>query len=578
MESPVSGISEDEKVTESEEEPVSEEENSKSSDSDVSGRVSRLSKTVRGMGDMLLALQESTNRILEAMGQKGPHTASKTSKKISNPKTKSDRETSSELHTLMQESGNFEEMNSPAIKNKFDTIPTDRQSRRESKLITSMRYNITRAEMSEVVNMKSAEPFTSRLNKLSPGTFLHWYTKWNEHMTRSRCYSDPTSLISDEIRETLMDNNDLTIEQFHELEPEDFIKIVAKEVKCRSKSHYAQVMLKCYGRMETLDFKGVLPNKHKAFYQGILKRRTYFFRVFEFLNFSNSVHIPLVKGDKGLAKLFMSTIDKEYCESVLLEVDPKKAYKSIKVFIETFMAIAKSHYLLAEAACAIPYQSKGYMESDDEDSKKSYTNFAKKNGSSSAMRDTSSYKANEKPSIRNLYTPHKGKGEYNREKSVYFIDQSDNRDQTPVQAPLSDASDPHDRYLQKTCPTPMRKQGPDSDDEYLLEKEYEYHQAPFVEDYSLADVNIPPDRSEHTRTLYMVGQDGETRPRGCIYYSLFGNCVRGTNCPNVDGHNAEGRIRTGVYLRTKIDEIPNIPVSGSRGPVKILTRDRPGSK
>ena len=90
-----------------------------------------------------------------------------------------------------------------------------------------------------------------------------------------------------------MDSTGCIMEEFHELEPDSFIEMVADQIKCRSKSHFATTMKNCYGKLEILDLKGVVPNTHRNFYEG--QRRTYFFRVFEFLNISNSAYTPLVK-------------------------------------------------------------------------------------------------------------------------------------------------------------------------------------------------------------------------------------------------------------------------------------------
>ena len=100
-------------------------------------------------------------------------------------------------------------------------------------------------------------------------------------MHRTGCYTAPTSLISEEIRETLLESNGCTIEEFHELQPDEFIQMVADQIRCRSKSHFASIMKACYGKLEMLDFKGVVPNTHRHFFEGLLKRRTSFFRVFE---------------------------------------------------------------------------------------------------------------------------------------------------------------------------------------------------------------------------------------------------------------------------------------------------------
>ena len=45
-------------------------------------------------------------------------------------------------------------------------------------------------------------------------------------MHRTGCYMAPTSLISDEIREILLENNGYTVEEFHDLQPDKFIQMI----------------------------------------------------------------------------------------------------------------------------------------------------------------------------------------------------------------------------------------------------------------------------------------------------------------------------------------------------------------
>ena len=526
--------------------------------------VSELWRVVRGISEVLARLEESNTQLVAQTARKTGNTTSVplAKKSTRKAKTKSDESTSSELHDLMSESGNFDEMRSPPIKKRFQTDRTDRKTRRESRLITSMKYNSTRADMAKVYNMKTTEPFAMRLTKLTPSAFLNWFTKWNEHMHRTGCYTAPTSLVSEEIRETLMDSIGCTMEDFHELEPDQFIEIVADQIKCRSKSHFATIMKNCYGKLEVLDFKGVVPNTHRHFFEGLLKRRTYFFRVFEFLNISNSAYTPLVKGDMGLAKILMSTIGKRYCDQVLLEIDPKTDYKSIKKFTDAFMAIAKRHYELGDASCAVPYEQKGYMDDQEEDgqkptfkSSKSYVPYKRGSEGFQKTKDTKPFK--------------KG-GEYGHVKPVYFMEQSDRSDSSSSDEAGCKSADSDSRMAKTPKGAYQRPRQPDSDDEEESTLEEDARKTPIVEDYSLAEANIPPDRTSETRALFMVGNDGETRPRGCMYYAIFGNCLKGIKCMNADGHNPEARARTGAWLQTKLDEIPKV---GSKGPVKILSRD-----
>ena len=53
-------------------------------------------------------------------------------------------------------------------------------------------------------------------------------------MTRHKTYTPPTSLVTQEIREILMVNNGLTVEQVHKVKPDDFIHMMADEIRCLS--------------------------------------------------------------------------------------------------------------------------------------------------------------------------------------------------------------------------------------------------------------------------------------------------------------------------------------------------------
>ena len=122
------------------------------------------------------------------------------------------------------------------------------------------------------------------------------------------------------------------------------------------------------------------------------------------------------------------------------------------------------------------------------------------------------------------------------------MDQSDKSDPEPGEHSEAKTTDPG-RSLHK-MPLSMTQLhwDPDSDvDEVDSDLGEQCHTTPVVEDYSLADGNIPPDRTLVTRALLLVGNDGETRLRGCTYYTIFGNCRKGVNYANADGHTPEAQ-------------------------------------
>ena len=60
-----------------------------------------------------------------------------------------------------------------------------------------------------------------------------------------------------------------------------------------------------------------------------------------------------------------------------------------------------------------------------------------------------------------------------------------------------------------------------------------------------------------------------------MYYTIFGSCLKGTRCNNADGHTPEGRVRTGAWLKEKLNEIPH---PGPKGPVKLMNGDQRGPR
>ena len=251
---------------------------------------------------------------------------------------------------------------------------------------------------------------------------------------------------------------------------------------------------------------------------------------------------------------------------LLLHLFLKAAYKSIKKFIDAFLAVAKRHYELGDASCAVPYERKGYMEDREEDgSKPAFQNpkpYVPYKGKLGSSRPNEAFQTRKEPS-------------YVKEKPVYFMEQSDMSDPEPSDHSETELAD--SEALMHKNPQPVAKmvRDPDSDDEEIDSDHGERsHKTPVIEDYSLAEANIPPDRSSATRALFMVGNDGETRPRGCMYYTIFGNCLKGVKCANADGHTPEARVRTAAWLKSKLDEIPKV---GTNGPARILSRESRGS-
>ena len=66
-----------------------------------------------------------------------------------------------------------------------------------------------------------------------------------------------------------MVNKGLTIEQFHKVKPNDFIRMVTDTIRL-SKRHCATLKLESCSVFPPVPFDKVLPNTHREYYQGVL--------------------------------------------------------------------------------------------------------------------------------------------------------------------------------------------------------------------------------------------------------------------------------------------------------------------
>jgi hypothetical protein len=207
-----------------------------------------------------------------------------------------------------------------------------------------MMYNIQRSEAQNVYKMVTAEPFTKKLSKLDITHFLWWYTNWNDHMILNRTYTEPTNLVSAHIREILCENNDISLEDFHALEPDDFIYLISKELKIYSIAEFHEKMMESYGAMAKISFHAGHGIAAQAeFYNGLLARKNYFRKCLELLSIHSSKFAPPMKEDYGLVKIFTSTLDVSYVKSMQLEMRRVEESESITDYILAFCEVAKVH-------------------------------------------------------------------------------------------------------------------------------------------------------------------------------------------------------------------------------------------
>jgi hypothetical protein len=297
---------------------------------------------------------------------------------------------------------------------------------------------------------------------------------------------------------------------------------------------------------------------------------------------SNHKYKPDMKGDDGLVAIFCSTICPRYVKSLKQEMKPMNTYKKIEDFIQDFLREAKRHMEIAREATTIPYHAPGFRG-----------NVAK------PYTKPSLPSTDPKPYVKPYVKPTGSSHDYDRRK-----DSSSDYDRR------GNAPKPYVKFRQDVRNmdhevSHMEREWYESDpDEDLGEHDLDALASIFQQDSiarshpshpdtsldtdtdqddscsnSISTTSTPtptaPDdsRSKAQAALHFLEGD-KTDNRGCIFYALYGKCMRGDQCQNKQAHNPTSSAKTREWIVSKCNETARLEAGGA---VKLMTRDRPGA-
>jgi hypothetical protein len=178
-------------------------------------------------------------------------------------------------------------------------------------------------------------------------------------MVTYKTFTEPTNLVSASIREQLCENNDMSLEDFHALHPDDFIYMVSKELKIYTRKEFHEKMMEAYSSMTKISFQGNQGVEAQAeFYSALLARKNYFRKCLELLSIHSARFVPEMKGEYGLVRIFTSTLELSYVKEMQLEMLRIEEYKGITEYINAFCKVAKEHLDLARRYSRCPKANK----------------------------------------------------------------------------------------------------------------------------------------------------------------------------------------------------------------------------
>ena len=425
---------------------------------------------------------------------------------------------------------------------------SDKDNKRKSAFMKAVSQTTALAERRQVV-VQMATPSHSKvwLSSTELSEYCRFVNNWFDWEIKHGIKLEPTLIIADHVRTTLMYNNDMTEQDFSDLRPEDFCALMAKETQVLSKVQFHQTFKHALRDVKVLLWEKVKPNSHELFFQGVLRRKKIYLRTFQILMEANSAFCPDLEGKEfGLAQIFLSLFDPEYNKLVLAEIPKVKQanYKKVEDFVDAYVAKAKVHFDTSKLIWAVPYKGDDFQR---------FSANARYQGNT-----------NETPNRKDFVQP-KSLYQPSATRTLNFIDVTEERDYSDddEQDICFDSPPPDDNPKRETL---------EELEEVLCQEE------------NAKDLPTDCDATVDQQLQVLDSDNPSQTVRGCVNFTLYGRCFKGADCKYASGHNDQAATETRKWMMSKLQSHQGSArasiqqgyrPSTNAPPRKIIQREKP---
>jgi hypothetical protein len=378
------------------------------------------------------------------------------------------------------------------------------------------------------------------LKSVKPADILLFIRHWQDYNSKYRVRVSPTTIVQDEILIQMKFDCGILDDDMYDLTPTQFMTHLSELATVSSRRQFFDEFSRSISHLEKCDWSHVEPNNHQAFFISLLVLQDHAVQAFNFMMEHNSHHVPNLRHDYGLARVFLNKIDSKYCKDILSSMKELRDYKNeFKKFMKDFIFEASKHYKTSKTMLnTVPYRGAAYSDPTD---KAPYTKVS------------SDRRIDEKPrprhGDRNL---HAMNDEHSAESDDDFAEPDIPPDRHTQAKPIKHVtvSKPHIRATRFT---------PDSDDSDTEEAVTPvFNISDYIDEETLHNI----DTSNLSKTF-----GDKDKQNGCMYHCLFGQCLKKERCNFASTHNAAGDINTAKWmmsiLKKKTD--PPTKILSSRG-------------
>jgi hemoglobin-like flavoprotein len=407
----------------------------------------------------------------------------------------------------------------------------NRVTRRSGEDIERSKYRKTMSMVTKQANDGSVlptltvPPFQYRLNSTSPSAILKFQRNWVRYQLQYKVPVNPLTCVSEGILRKIRHTQHVTDDDLRSCNAEEFCMYLANDLVMVNKLMFFKELEEALSTIPRLKWHGVGLLEHETFYNELLYRQE---RVLEYFNFfkenkDNRDAIPKVAGKFGTAKLFLNLIDEEYNEPILALIPElkDKNYQKLEDFISCYMREADRQFEITRAVInGVPFSS----------------NKAKKPERDKAYADKSSFKKREyvrdddrkRDWVANRFKPR-------QEQQVNHL--SDN----PLELHDSD-EDAWELQWDEEIVRARTLYEDDREEPERLSDDPEDHDPEIV---------IPPDILNNIDPVMptLAGQfNQQDKVYGCLYYTIYGKCLKGDKCKYAKAHNRQGARDTSEWI------------------------------
>jgi hypothetical protein len=414
---------------------------------------------------------------------------------------------------------NFDETEDQDSRTSMDMV-TNKHSGRKQRYSSYQKPIETVNELTEsgtVLPTIKVPPFDEKLTSTTPAAILRFVRRWINYQIEYKVRVNPMTSVSEAILRKIRHTQRIEDNVIRESTPQEFCAFLANDLVLDNAFMF-------FNELPRLKWHGRTLRDHEDFYNQLIFRQE---KVMEFFNFfkendANVKSIPKVSGKYGSAKLFLNLIDEEYNEPILAVLPELKDYnfKTLESFVSAYMGEAAEQFKRTRAVLnGVPFSANKIKRAERSDIK-----------------------------------PQTPKREYVRdddEKREWARSRFQTRQSQGLNAILDSeqvtSADSDEEAWERQWDDEIAQARALHSDTYQSTDEPEASE----DEEQLHEDLIPPDILNNIDPIMptLAGQfNQQDQVHGCLYYTIYGKCLKGDKCKYSRAHNRQGAKDTSQWI------------------------------